>query len=105
MRIIKVSNIEKFTQKILPKQPQKNKIIVESILKNVNRKTLMHLNFINHTKQNDNTFSPETIQVKNIGMLELKNSTKPYIKNSCFVRNLVSGLFIKTKTDWFAFDL
>ena len=37
MKIIKVTNIEKFTSQILPKQPQKNKFIVESILKNVQK--------------------------------------------------------------------
>ena len=37
MRIIKVSNVEKFAAKNIPKQPQKNKIIVESILKNVKK--------------------------------------------------------------------
>jgi hypothetical protein len=33
MKIIQVTNIEKFAAKIIPKQPQKNKKIVESIIK------------------------------------------------------------------------
>ena len=37
MRIIRVSNTESFASKIIPKQPQKNKLIVESILKNVQK--------------------------------------------------------------------
>ena len=37
MKIIRVSNIEKFLAKVLPKQPQRNKAIVESILKNVQK--------------------------------------------------------------------
>ena len=37
IRIIKVTNVEKFATKILPKQPQKNKTIVEAILKNVKK--------------------------------------------------------------------
>ncbi|MCV0431005.1 histidinol dehydrogenase [Nitrosopumilus sp.] len=37
MRIIKVSNVEKFAEQITPKQPQNNKTIVESILKNVQK--------------------------------------------------------------------
>jgi len=37
IRIIKVTNVEKFAAKIIPKQPQKNKTIVESILKNVKK--------------------------------------------------------------------
>ena len=39
MKIHKVTNIEQFVVKILPKQPQKNKSIVESILKNVQKKS------------------------------------------------------------------
>ena len=37
MRIIKVTSVEKFAAKAIPKQPQKNKVIVESILKNVKK--------------------------------------------------------------------
>ena len=37
MKIHKVTNIEQFVAKILPKQAQKNKSIVESILKNVQK--------------------------------------------------------------------
>ncbi|MFB5627855.1 MAG: histidinol dehydrogenase [Nitrosarchaeum sp.] len=37
MKIIRVTNVEKFVSTILPKQPQKNKTIVESILKDVQK--------------------------------------------------------------------
>ncbi len=37
MKIHKVTNIEQFVAKIIPKQAQKNKSIVESILKNVQK--------------------------------------------------------------------
>ena len=37
MRIIKVADVEQFAAKILPKQPQNNKTIVESILKDVRK--------------------------------------------------------------------
>ena len=37
MRIIKITNVEKFAAKILPKQPQNNKSVVESILKDVRK--------------------------------------------------------------------
>ena len=37
MRILKVTNVESFARKITPKQPQNNKTIVESILKNVQK--------------------------------------------------------------------
>ena len=37
MKIIRVTNVEKFSAQILPKQPQKNRSTVESILKNVQK--------------------------------------------------------------------
>ena len=37
MKIIQVTNVESFASKIIPKQPQKNKQIVESILKKVQK--------------------------------------------------------------------
>jgi len=37
MKIIRVPDVESFAAKVFPKQPQKNKLIVESILKNVQK--------------------------------------------------------------------
>ena len=37
MRIIRVTNVEQFAAKVLPKQPQNNKTVVESILKDVKK--------------------------------------------------------------------
>ena len=37
IKIIHVTNVESFASKIIPKQPQKNKQIVESILKSVQK--------------------------------------------------------------------
>ena len=37
MKIVKVTNVQKFATQIIPKQPSKNKSIVESILKNVKK--------------------------------------------------------------------
>ena len=37
MKIIRVTNVEKFAAKIIPKQPQKNKKIVESIIRTVQK--------------------------------------------------------------------
>ena len=37
MKILRVTNVENFTSKIIPKQPQKNKQIVESIIKKVQK--------------------------------------------------------------------
>ena len=41
MRIIKVSNIDKFAAEIIPKQIQQNKIVTEKILKDVQKKMVM----------------------------------------------------------------
>lgn len=65
----------------------------------------LDLNFVYHAKANDETFSPEIIKMKNIGKIAIKNLSRPYIKNSCFIQDLYSGLFINTKTDWIAFNL
>jgi histidinol dehydrogenase len=37
MKIIRVTDVQSFESKIIPKQPQKNKKIVESILKKVQK--------------------------------------------------------------------
>ena len=37
MKIIRITNVEKFSAQILPKQPQKNRSTVESILKSVQK--------------------------------------------------------------------
>ena len=37
MKIHKVTNVEQFVAKIIPKQAQKNKTIVETIIKNVQK--------------------------------------------------------------------
>ncbi|EPA06086.1 hypothetical protein BG20_I1951 [Candidatus Nitrosarchaeum limnium BG20] len=37
MKIIRVTNVDKFVSQVLPKQPQKNKLVVDSILKDVQK--------------------------------------------------------------------
>jgi len=68
MKIIKVTNIEKFSTKILPKQPQKNRIIVESILKNVKK------NGDTAIRKYEKKFSGANITSLKISKAEIKNA-------------------------------
>jgi len=68
MKIIKVTNIEKFSDKILPKQPQKNRIIVESILKNVKK------NGDTAIRKYEKKFSGANITSLKISKAEIKNA-------------------------------
>jgi len=68
MKIIKVTNIEKFSDKILPKQPQKNRIIVESILKNVRKSGDTAI------RKYEKKFSGANITSLKISKTEIKNA-------------------------------
>ena len=68
MKIIKVTNIENFLTKILPKQPQKNRIIVESILKNVKK------NGDTAIRKYEKKFSGANITSLKISKAEIKNA-------------------------------
>ena len=68
IRIIKVTNIEKFASKILPKQPQKNKSIVESILKNVQK------NGDEAIRKYEKKFSKASISSLRLSQVEIKNA-------------------------------
>ena len=68
MRIIKVSNVERFAAKTIPKQPQKNKTIVESILKNVKR------NGDDAIRKYEKKFSGANISSLRLSQTEIKNA-------------------------------
>ena len=68
MKIIKVTNIEKFAVKILPKQPQKNRIIVESILKDVKKNGDVAI------RKYEKKFSRANITTLQISKAEIKNA-------------------------------
>ena len=68
MKIIKVTNIEKFATKILPKQPQKNRIIVESILKDVKKNGDVAI------RKYEKKFSRANITTLQISKAEIKNA-------------------------------
>ena len=68
MKIHKVTNIEQFVTKILPKQSQKNKSIVESILKNVQK------NGDSAVKKYEKKFTGASLSTLRISKLEIKNA-------------------------------
>ena len=68
MRIIKVTSIEKFVAKNTPKQPQKNKSIVESILKNVQK------NGDSAIKKYEKKFAGATLTSLRVSESEIKNA-------------------------------
>ena len=68
MKIIKVNNIEKFTVKSLPKQPQKNRIIVESILKDVKKNGDIAI------RKYEKKFSRVNITTLRVSKTEIKNA-------------------------------
>lgn len=68
MKIIKVTNIEKFAIKTLPKQPQKNKIIIESILKDVKK------NGDAAIRKYEKKFSGAKITTLRVSKTEIKNA-------------------------------
>jgi len=68
MKIIKVNNIEKFAVKSLPKQPQKNRIIVESILKDVKKNGDVAI------RKYEKKFSRSNITTLRVSKAEIKNA-------------------------------
>lgn len=68
MRTIKITNVEKFAAQIIPKQPQNNKTIVESILKNVKK------NGDNALKKYEKKFSNANLPSLRLSQNEIKNA-------------------------------
>ncbi|MFQ5782744.1 MAG: histidinol dehydrogenase [Nitrosopumilus sp.] len=92
MRIIKVSNVEKFAAKNTPKQPQKNKTIVESILKNVQR------NGDNAIKKYEKKFSGANISSLRLTQLEIKNAYSKVSKTELGAIRLAKARLEKTES-------
>jgi histidinol dehydrogenase len=67
MKILRVSNVESFVSKIIPQQPQKNKQIVESILKNVQKDGDSAI------KKYEKKFSGATLTSLRVSKNEIKN--------------------------------
>ena len=75
MKIHKVTNIEQFVAKIVPKQTQKNKTIVETIIKNVQK------NGDSSVKKYEKKFTGATISNLKVSKAEIKNAYSKVTKN------------------------
>jgi len=91
MRIIKVTNVEKFAAKIIPKQPQKNKVIVESILKNVKKNGDVAI--IRYEKK----FSGANLSSLRVSQKEIKNAYSKVSKSELGALRLAKARLDKTE--------
>ena len=92
MKIIQVDNAEKFVAQILPKQPQKNKSIVESILKNVQK------NGDSAIKKYEKKFSNAKITSLRLSQNEIKNAYSKVSKNQIDAIQLSKSKLEKTES-------
>ena len=92
MKIHKVTNIEQFVAKILPKQPQKNKLIVESILKNVQK------NGDSAVKKYEKKFTGASLSTLRISKAEIKNAYSKVSKNEITALRLAKTRVEKTES-------
>ncbi|MEK0346081.1 MAG: histidinol dehydrogenase, partial [Nitrosopumilus sp.] len=92
MKIIKVSNVEKFAAKILQKQPQKNKTIVESILKNVKK------NGDDAIRKYEKKFSGANITSLRLSKTEIKNAYSKVSKDELSAIRLAKARLEKTES-------
>ncbi len=92
MKIIQVTNVEKFVAQILPKQPQKNKSIVESILKNVQK------NGDSAIKEYEKKFSGAKITSLRLSQNEIKDAFSKVSKNKIAAIRLSKSRLEKTES-------
>jgi len=92
IRIIKVTNVEKFAAKIIPKQPQKNKTIVESILKNVKK------NGDNAIRKYEKKFSGANLSSLRLTQTEIKNAYSKVSKTEISALRLAKARLEKTES-------
>jgi histidinol dehydrogenase len=92
IRIIKVTNVEKFAAKIIPKQPQKNKIIVESILKNVKK------NGDDAIRKYEKKFSGANLSSLRLTKTEIKNAYSKVSKTELSALRLAKARLEKTES-------
>ena len=92
MRIIKVTNVEKFATKILPKQPQKNRTIVESILKNVKK------NGDDAIRKYEKKFSGVNFSSFRLSQSEIKNAYSKVSKTELNALQLAKDRLEKTES-------
>jgi len=91
MRIIKVTNVEKFAAKIIPKQPQKNKAIVESILKNVKKNGDVAI------RKYEKKFSGAKLTSLRLTSIDIKNAYSKVSKSELTALRLAKARLEKTE--------
>ncbi len=92
MRIIKVTNVEQFAARILPKEPQKNKTIVESILKDVKKNGDVAI------KKYEKKFSKANMSSLRVTQNEIKNAYSKISKTELDALRLVKSRLGKTES-------
>jgi histidinol dehydrogenase len=92
MKIHKVTNIEQFVAKIIPKQAQKNKTIVETIIKNVQK------NGDSSVKKYEKKFTGATISNLRVSKSEIKNAYTKVSKNEITALKLSKNKVEKTES-------
>ena len=92
MKIHKVTNVEQFVAKIIPKQAQKNKTIVETIIKNVQK------NGDSSVKKYEKKFTGATISNLRVSKNEIKNAYSNVSKNEITALKLSKNKVEKTES-------
>ena len=92
IKIIQVTNVEKFVAQVLPKQPQKNKSIVESILKNVQK------NGDSAIRKYEKKFSGTEINSLRLSQNEIKDAFSKVSKNKIDAIQLSKSRLEKTES-------
>ncbi len=92
MKIIQVTNIDKLTAKIIPKQPQKNKKIVESIIKKVQKDGDVAL------KEFEKKFSGATLSTLQVSKKEIEYAYRKVSKKEINAIKLAKNRLQKTET-------
>jgi len=92
MRIIKVSNVESFAEKIIPKQPQNNKTIVESILKDVKKNGDIAV------RKYEKKFTKANISSLRVSKNEIKNAYSKISKTELGALRLAKARLGKTES-------
>lgn len=92
MKIIKVTNIQKFAAKAIPKQPQKNKTIVESILKTVKKDGDKAI------RRYEKKFSGANISSLRLSQAEIKDAYSKVSKTELSALRLAKARLEKTES-------
>ena len=92
MKIVKITNVQKFAKQIIPKQPSKNKSIVESILKNVKKDGDLAI------KKYEKKFSDTNISSLRVSNLEIKTAYSKISKIELDALRLAKSRLEKTES-------